>query len=132
MTLAAVHSTFPSLKWATALQRFLQLPETTTWAATTSTRESSTGWLKNSRKLKALTLQMIKWQCSVLRKLLKRQRSSFLQHQAQLLTSPISQLTQQVLSTLSLHLHRLSSTSLLPTLYRLQWDLLSRLSLTAA
>ena len=65
------------IEMATAFRKFLQLPATTVSAATILTRESSTGWLTNSRSQTASPSRATKWLCRDSRKLQKKQRSSF-------------------------------------------------------
>ncbi len=62
---------------------------------------SSTGSLRNSRRLRASTFQLTRWLHRDSRMLLKRLRSSFLQQLLQISTSHSSLLTQQVLLSTS-------------------------------
>ena len=64
-TWAAVRSTCPSWSWATACSRLRPPRATTTWAATTGTSASSTGWLTSSRPRTASTCARTRWLCSV-------------------------------------------------------------------
>ena len=63
-TWAAARSTCPSWSWATACSRSRPPRATTTWAATTGTSASSTGWPTSSRPTTASTCARTRWPCS--------------------------------------------------------------------
>lgn len=60
-TWAAAPSTFPSSRWATVLPKFWPPTVIPTWAATTSTSASSTGWLRTSSVRTTSTCVRTRW-----------------------------------------------------------------------